>query len=376
MPRPQQKTWIEISESALVHNFRVLKKQAAPAQPMAIIKANAYGHGIQEVATLLKKEADWFGVDSIEEAFQLKKINVKQQILVLGYVPLARIKEAVDHGIHLTVSTAVTIQEIGQHATKKKPAHIHLKIDTGLVRQGIQPKTLPTFIRLLKTFPCLHVEGVATHFANIEETGQTGFAKKQLAAFQEAIKTLEKAGFNPPWKHAACSAAILTAPEAHLTLVRLGIGLYGLWSSKRTQRDAPRDTQLKPVFTWKTIIAQTKEVPAGTAIGYGLTERVKQKTRVAVIPVGYADGFDRKQSNKGQVLIQGKRCKILGRICMNMCMVDISHLSQIREEEEVVLMGKQGTEEISAEKIAQKCHTIHYEIVSRLSPLILRKRVK
>ena len=382
MKTPNEKTWIEVSASALTHNVRQFLKLAVPAEVMAVVKANAYGHGLEETLRILESRdlAGWYGVDNADEALAIRSFGIKKPVLVLGYTPLCRIKEAVRAGISLVAYNASTIKEANRAATAKHPAKIHLKIETGLNRQGVTIDGLSELLPLFKRGENTWLEGISTHYANIEDTRDPTEALRQLDQFERALFFLRTQGLDPLWKHTACSAAAILYPETHFNMIRLGIAMYGLWPSAETRVSANErgmDLILKPVLTWKTIVAQIKRVPRGQTVGYGLTERVTRETMVAVLPVGYYDGFDRAgMSGRGSALVRGVRCRILGRVAMNMCMIDVSDVKKIKAEDEVVLIGRQGTEEITADELAQKAGTIHYEIVARLNPLIPRKIIK
>ena len=373
------KTWLEISRKALVHNYKAIQTLVRPARVTPVIKANAYGHGMPEVAKILAPlHPPFFSVDSLDEALGLRDNKIKTPVLVLGYVPLTSLRAAYQKNLSLTVYNLESVRALEKIATEQRPANIHLKIETGLVRQGVQPADLPRLIRELKRAKHVRLEGVSTHFANIEDTRNDTFAKLQLSRLNDALRELEKSGLKPRFVHSACSAAAILYPQTHFNLVRLGISLYGLWSSELTELTAKmRKTKLglEPALTWKTCIAQIKRIPAGTPVGYGLTDVVKRPTTVAVLPVGYADGYDRGLSNRGAVLIRGRRCPILGRICMNICMADVTDVPAVRLEDEVVLIGRQQNQKITPEDVAKKIDTINYEIVARINPLISRRIV-
>jgi len=221
------------------------------------------------------------------------------------------------------------------------------------------------------------LEGVATHFANIEDTTNHAFAKRQLEVFQAALEALRAAGYEVPVPHAACSAAAILFPESHFSLVRVGIASYGIWPSKETRVSAGHlglDFELRPVLSWKTKVAQIKTVPAGAYVGYGCSWRAPADSRLAVLPMGYADGYDRKLSNVGHVLIGGRRAPIRGRVCMNVTIADVTHLLDVSLEDEVVLLGTQGEEHITAETMAEWVGTIPYEVLARISPALPRFR--
>lgn len=369
------KTWVEISKSNLIHNIKEFRRIIGKdVKLMAVVKSNAYGHGLKEVAKIA--DADAFGVDSIDEALILRKNGVKAPILVLGYTLLGRLEDAVKNKISLTVYNRETIKRLGKFDKKVK---VHIKAETGTSRQGIGEEEILDFVKYIKEFSNIQIEGISTHFANIEDTTNHTYAAEQLNKFSKIVELLEKNEVKIPIKHTACSAATILFPETHFDMARVGISMYGLWPSKETLVSALGRTQivLKPALTWKTIIAQIKKIKKGTPVSYGLTEKTKRDSIVAVIPVGYWDGYDRNLSNIGEVLVKGKRCKILGRICMNMCVVDITDLMignrhTCSIEDEVVLLGRQGSEEITAEELSGKIGTINYEVVTRINPLIER----
>lgn len=385
MPQRPYKTWVEISRSALVANARALKRAVGEQTAlMAVVKANAYGHGLSEVVQALTtapaKSIDWYGVDTLREAEAIRSAEPttkrgKIPILILGYTPLSDIPKAVKSGYRVTAYDLATLRAAVKSATQSKPARIHLKLETGTSRQGILEKNLPTFIRTVQKMKHVSIEGLSTHYANIEDTTDPSYAKGQLATFQRMCDKVRVLGIDVPIIHTAASAAAILYPETHFSLARTGIALYGLWPSKETRisaTDKSRGMTLRPALTWKTIVAQVKDLPAGTPISYGLTEKVTRKSRVAVIPIGYWDGYDRKLSSMGRVLIKGKRAKVLGRICMNMCVVDVTDIPGVKAEDEVVILGTQGKETITAEDIASMVGTINYEIVTRINPTIPR----
>jgi len=372
------KTWVEINKKALQNNIRQFQELIGKhVQLMAVVKANAYGHGLVEVAKIVVKSGvPWLGVDSIDEAIELRKTGMKTPILILGYTLIFRLKDVIKYDLRQVVYNRETVEELRRQAMRgKKKIKVHLKVETGTSRQGLEKEELLKFAKFIKKYPQIEIEGIYTHFANIEDTTDHGYAKMQLKKFKQAVELLEKNGIKIPIKHTACSAATILFPETYFDMVRLGISMYGLWPSKETfvsAKEKNRKLKLEPVLSWKTKIAQIKKIKAGTSISYGLTERASQDLKIAVLPIGYFDGYDRKLSGIANVLIKGKRCKLLGRVCMNMMMVDVSHIKNIKLEDEVVILGKQGSEMISAEELAQKIGTINYEVVTRINPLIPR----
>ncbi|MEW6686973.1 MAG: alanine racemase [Candidatus Edwardsbacteria bacterium] len=377
MPNPL--TWVEIERGALTHNLKEFRRLIGKKRTLAaVVKANAYGHGISQVSEIaVQTEADWLAVNSLEEALILQEKKIKKPILVLGYVPISNLKTAIKHGFRLTVYNRETIQHLSKEARKiKKRALLHLKVETGTNRQGITEENLLSYVRRIKQEPYLKLEGLSTHFANIEDTTDHSYAQCQLEKFKRILSILQKERVKIPIRHTACTAATILFPETYFEMVRVGIGLYGLWPSKETYlsclQNGKKAISLKPVLTWKTRIAQIKTVPAGSFIGYGCTFRTSRKTRLAILPVGYYDGYDRGLSNLAYVLINGKRAPVRGRICMNITLVDVTDIPQAKLEDEVVLLGKQDKEKITAEYLAGLCGSINYEIVSRINSEIPR----
>ena len=386
----QPKTWVEISKFALTHNITTFRKHVGAKTPiMAVVKSNAYGHGLVHVAkTADAAGAAWFGVDNVDEGLELRKNGITKPILVLGYTLDSRLKDCIENRLSFTVynmSTAKALSKLRLRPIAARPsldakaAFVHVKIDTGTTRQGVNGEELKRLVRALKKTPGVVIEGASTHFANIEDTTDHAYADLQLQRFQSGLAILLKEGIDPPWKHAACSAATILFPETYFNLVRLGISMYGLWPSKETHAVAKqkrRILDLKPVMAWKTVVAQIKHVKKGTPVSYGLTERVSRNSVLALVPVGYWDGYDRKLSNNGTVLIRGHRCKVVGRICMNMFVVDATEVKGIRVEDDVVLLGAQRNECVTAEDIASKIGSINYEVVTRVNPTMPRILVR
>ena len=370
--------WVEIEESAPDWNLRQLRACSENGQNFpvcAVVKANAYGHGVREIASLLPSAA-WFAVNSLDEGLELRHIGIERPVLLLGYVLLDRIAEAVEADLRLTVYNIETLEKLKEAVSPEKPARIHIKIETGTNRQGILPENLPEFLSRAALIPGIKIEGLSTHFANIEDTLNHDYAVTQLHRFEEALRLTGDAGVHPEVIHTACTAAAILFPETHFNMLRTGLGLYGLWPSRETFLSAQTAGRpvpdLRPVLSWKTRIAQIKTIPSGSFVGYGCTFRTNRKTRLGVLPVGYADGYDRGCGNSAHVLIGGKRASLLGRVCMNLLMVDLTDIPRSRLEDEVVLLGKDGDENISAEMMAEWAGTINYEIVTRISPFIPR----
>src|SRR3989344_5080926 len=377
MSSSQHRTWVEIDRDALRHNVRELKKLLSPSTRfLAVVKANAYGHGLSEVAQLLADEAEWFGVDSVDEGLMLREKGVAAPILVLGWTPEDLLANIVRAGLRQVVYDHDTMLGLAAAGLEqRKPAKIHIKVETGTTRQGMWPEEVSKILNAARTSSWIVPEGIATHLANVEDTHDRSYFRAQLSEFKRALNESAKAGFPNLIRHVAASAAALLHPETHFDLVRVGIALYGIWPSPEVAKAAEihgKELHLKPVLSWKTRIAQVKNVPLGTPVGYGLSEKVNRDSRIAVLPVGYFDGYDRALSRAGEVLIRGLRAKVLGRVCMNMIMVDVTQITAAKMGDEAVLIGEQAQDEISADMLAEKLGTIPYEVLSRINPLLPR----
>jgi alanine racemase len=370
------KSWVEVSKSALFHNIGVFRRSVGKGVKIAaVVKANAYGHGLKEIVPVIANKVDIFAVDNIDEANTVRQIDPAKPVLVLGYIPLSHIHLAVKNNVSFVVYNIETLKKIVS-LKLEAPAKIHLKLETGLNRQGIHRKDLAGFLEFIKKHqPSFILEGVSTHFANIEDTLDPSFAKKQLTEFKHGLAIIKNKGFRPPLVHCAASAGTLLYPETHFSLVRVGFGIYGWWMSLETRVSLlaqKKNLVLKPVLTWKSIVAQIKHLEVGESVGYGQTWFAARKTKIAVVPVGYSEGYDRGLSNIGRVIINGYYAGVVGRVAMNMITVDITDIKNVKIEDEVVLLGNKDGLKVSADEIAKKIGTINYEVVSRISPLLPR----
>ncbi len=371
-------TWIEIDSLAFRHNLAGLRKLAGTRMIAVAVKANAYGHGLREIVGLLRDEnVDYVAVHSTEEAASARKYGWTKPILCVGYIPRSELESVLENNIEPTVYNIDTITRLGKLAQKRNTTiPVHLKIETGTNRQGVEISRIGKFLDTLRGFPKLALKGVSTHFANIEDTTDHSYANQQLAAFNTAVKNIRAAGFRPQLRHTACSAALLLFEKTKFEMVRPGIALYGLWPSKETylsyRLQGGTNSILNPVLGWKTRIAQIKDVAPDAYVGYGCTYRTTAKTRLAVLPVGYSDGYDRALSNLAHVLIRGKRAPVRGRVCMNLIMADITDIKGVKLEDTVTLLGSDGNERISADQLASWAGTVNYEILSRLKGSIPR----
>jgi alanine racemase len=371
--------WVELDAAAPDHNLRQLRRGLKRGVALcAVVKANAYGHGLRAIAGLIPS-ADWLAVNSLEEGAELRALGERRHVLVLGHVPLARVGEAVALDLDLTLFNAESLDALAASAASvaERKARVHLKIETGTGRQGVLPESVPEFVERLDRLPGLELVGLSTHFANVEDTLNHGYAQEQLARFAGVLETLERGRRRPQIVHSASTAAGILLPSTHFTMVRAGIGLYGLWPSRETYLSAVMGRravpELRPVLSWKTRLAQIKLLPEGSYIGYGCTYRTTRLTRLGVLPVGYADGYDRGLGNTAHVLVRGRRAPVIGRVCMNLTMVDLTDIPQAALEDEAVLLGRDGEEAITAETLAGWAGTINYEVVTRISPLLERR---
>jgi len=363
-------TWAEIDLDAIAHNVRQLKRHIGErVKLMAVVKANAYGHGAVPVArTALESGAERLAVNRVVEGIELRRAGIAAPILVLGYFPPWEAEAVVRHGLIPTVTEREVASALAEAAGRLgKAVPIHIKVDTGMGRFGLLPEEVVDFVQGLADFPNLHLEGLYTHFAAADEADKS-YTRRQFGIFLDVLKRLEEAGVEVPIRHAANSAATLDLPETHLDMVRCGIAIYGLYPSAEVSRSVP----LRPAMSLKSRVARLRTLPAGSCISYGCTYITSSPTRVALVPVGYGDGYHRLLSNRGQVLIRGRRAPILGRVCMDQLVVDVSDIAGVRLDDEVVVFGRQGEGEISAEEVAAWAETINYEVTTSVLPRVTR----
>lgn len=355
--------WAEVDLQAIRHNVQEVRRLVGPKREiMAVVKANGYGHGSVQVAqAALKAGATRLAVARMVEAVQLRQAGISVPILILGYVPLEQVDKALEQDITLSVYRLDMAQGIAAKAEKKNlRAKIHLKVDTGMGRLGFLPgpegvAEIKQVCRLKK----LEVEGIYTHFATADETDK-GYAKEQFALFLSILNILESEGITFPLRHCANSAAIIDLPETYLDMVRPGIILYGLYPSTEVDQAKVR---LQPAMTLKTHIAHVKKVTPGTKLSYGSTYTVPEETVIATLPIGYADGYPRLLSSRGYVLIHGQRAPVVGRVCMDQCMVNVGHIPGVKIHDEAIIFGKNKDNCLPVEELATLLGTINYEVV-------------
>lgn len=371
--------WVEVSTGALRHNLLQMRSLVGERPLLApSVKANAYGHGLALAARAFTEAgADRLCVDSVEEARAIAEAGIGTPVHIMGHVPPAQVPEAMSLGASLVVYDATTLESVAaEHARSGRDARLHVKIDTGNQRQGLAPDDALALADRITGTPGAVIEGACTHFANIEDTTDHSFARQQIRSFLDTVESMRARGIEVPLRHVSNSAAVILWPEAHMEMARLGIAGYGMWPSTETFVAATlagrAGIALRPALTWKARLAQVRRVEAGTNIGYGLTYRTTHPILLGVVPCGYYDGYDRHLSNTGHVLCGGVRAPVRGRVCMNMIMVDVSDAPDPRPGSEVVMLGRQAEEEITAEMVAAWIGTINYEVTTRIRETLPR----
>ena len=374
----KSRAWAEIDLAAIRTNLNVVRKIVVPARVLACVKANAYGLGASVIAPFLEKAVDMFGVAAVSEGAELRRVGIKKRVLVLGLVPEEEIEDGLKSGLEFTVADRKSVRKISAAALRlKKEAALHLKVDTGMGRLGVSPKELAKFYCWCRNLSGIRISGIFTHFP-VAET-RNDFTLKQIREFERVT--------SPPYlsfpsggkgmgikgevlRHAANSAAVFNYPESYFDLVRVGLALYGSFPFSPT--GSPYKSLLKPVVTLGSRIVFLKEIDRGDSVSYGRTFRAKEKTKVAIVSVGYADGYGRNLSNKASVLIAGKHCPVIGNICMDMMMADVSGVGAVAVGDEVVLIGRQKKKEIRVEEVAGWADTAPQEILSRIGSRVKR----
>lgn len=361
---PQRPTWLEVDLEAIASNLRQAQAIVGDSvDVMAVLKADGYGHGAVRIArTALNNGARMLGVACLSEGVVLRRAGILAPILVLGYTPAWQARKAVLHNITSTVFDIETARAFSRAASQVgRSARVHLKVDTGMGRLGVLLDGALDLLRQISELPSVVLDGVFTHFSVADATDK-GYTCWQLERFRALLDQVRATGISVRVIHAANSAAMLTVPESRFNMVRLGIALYGLSPSSET----PLPAGFRPALSFKTRIAQVKTLPPGSFVSYGNTYRTAGSERIAVIPVGYADGFRRAPSHWGDVLVRGQRAPIVGRVCMDQTMVNVSHIPGARQGDEVVLIGQQGGEALTVDEIAEQLGTINYEVVSEI----------
>lgn len=369
-------TWAEVYLDNIAHNVREIRRVTdKKAQVLAVVKADGYGHGAVHIAkTALENRADRLAVAILAEGLKLRGAGIKEPILILGHTPESQLKTAIRNNIALTVYSLEGAEAASEAAKEEGlKAKIHIKLDTGMGRLGFLPveESIPDIIKIFK-LSNVNVEGLYTHFATADNKDKA-YTKQQFQRYMWVCDRLEEEGIDLPIRHTANSAAIIDLPETHLDMVRAGLIIYGMFPSNDVQK---KNISLKPVMALKTKISHLKELPSGYSISYGATFTTNHNTIIATIPIGYADGYSRLLANKGEVLVRGQRAPIVGRICMDQCMIDVTHVDGVSVGDEVVLFGEQGGDSISQEDVAKIIGTINYEVVCMVSKRVPRVYIK
>lgn len=369
------KTWVEIDRKAAFHNVKsirgILKKKT---KLYAVVKSNAYGHGLREFSLIVNDKVDGFCVDSVHEGETLRRVGIKKPILVLGPT-LSRfdLDIAVKNDLEITISTFESLRQISHI---KHALSFHIKVDTGMHRQGFFVKDTQNIIGIIKKKKIgENLRGVYTHFASAKDATYPDFTKKQIEEFRKVQKRFLSAGFKKILFHASATGGAILYPQAHFDIVRSGIGLYGYWPSKESNIQyelvCNRKLVLKPVLRWKAKVSEIKKIKKGDFVGYDLTEKMQEDTKAAIIPIGYWHGFRRSFSHRGQVLIRGKRCRIMGMVSMDLIVVNCKKIS-VRIGDIATIIGADKNKQITANDMAEIEGTVKYEILTNINPLIKR----
>jgi len=377
----------EIDLKAIAHNIKELRRITHPkARLMAVVKANGYGHGAIEVARCaLQNGAEILGVARIEEGIQIRNADIEVPILIFGYTHPELAADLLEYDLTPTVYSFASAQTLSRAAAPlQKTIKIHLKVDTGMGRLGLLPHNFQPDNSVaisadaieetvaIADLQGLELEGIFTHFATADSADKS-YAEDQLNLFINYLNRLQKAGLEPSVRHAANSAALIDIPHSHFDMVRPGIATYGLYPSDEVNK---QHVPLKPAMSLKTQIIHLKQVPAGFKVSYGITHATRKATTIATVPVGYADGLNRLLSSRGQMLVNGQRAPIIGRVCMDLTMLDVGHIDNVQMGDEVVIFGQQGNETLSVDEMAALLNTINYEIVSSITARVPRVYLK
>jgi alanine racemase len=375
--------WAEIDLAAIAHNIRELRRITRPqAELMVAVKANGYGHGATAVArTALANGANQLGVARIEEGIELRRAGIDAPILVFGYTPAHLVPEMIAHDLMASVFSLESARAMHAAVPGNATLVIHPKVDTGMGRLGLLPDAQRCRldgaaeglgaideVAGIANLDRLRLDGLWTHYASSDEKDKT-YTRMQLEAFNGFARQVEERGISIRCRHSANSGAIIDLPETHMDMVRAGISVYGLYPSQDVNQGR---IDLQPAMTLKARIVHLKTVPAGTRISYGGTWQAPKDTAIATIPVGYGDGYSRGLSNRGEMLVNGQRAPIVGRVCMDLTMIDVGHIASVAIGDEVVLIGRQGEATISAEAVAAAVDTINYEVTTSLTSRVPR----
>ena len=366
---PSRPAWVDVDLRAISENLVALRRKVGPSKIVGTVKANAYGHGIVEVARVLERDGiDMLGVSILDEAMHVRQAGIGTPILIMGTILPEEAERAVELGVTPTLCSIEVAQALARVARKSgRTVKAHVKVDTGMGRFGELADDAVEYVTRLRSLEALEIEGIYTHFP-IADDQNDAFTLRQIRQFNTVLNELETKDVHIPLRHAANSAAILNYPQSYFNLVRPGITLYGLYPSEKVEHSLP----LKPALSWKSRVLTLKRVPKDWSISYGRTYVTSSEKTIAIIPVGYADGFNRHLSNRGEVLVRGRRAPVIGLVCMDQFMVDVTHIPRVMTGDEVVLIGRQGEDEITADEIARLLDTINYEIICGIAGRVPR----
>ncbi len=367
----QRPTRAEIDLGAIAHNLNLLRKKISPLTKVLVaVKSNAYGHGLIPVALFLQAQrVDFLGIATVGEGWALRHQGIHLPLLLLSGIFPEEIPQALNANLSFTIYDLIFAEILSKTAGKRrKRAKVHLKIDTGMGRLGFSPSSAVKLIEKISRLPCLEIEGLSTHFAEAEAQ-DLSFSRAQLEIFNGTIQSLRQKKILPPLIHCANSAALVNLPESHFNLIRPGLTVYGYSPAF----DFVLNGELRPALALKSKIIFIKTVNVGESVSYGRTFVALKPTRVATLPVGYGDGYNRLLSNRGRVLIYGKYAPVIGRVCMDQTMVDVTNISQARVGSEAVLLGRQGQKSIRVEVVASLLNTIPYEVTCGIGERVRRE---
>ena len=362
--------WAVIDLAAIRHNLRQIREKIGPSvKIIAVVKADGYGHGMLKVSqALLREKVNALAVADLEEGIKLREGGISTPVLVLGPFTKGQVKAFLHYHLTPTVVEEGMAQELSRMAKNlQRQIGVHINIDTGMGRLGISYERAVSFIEKIRSLEGIRIEGVYTHFSSAEEKDKT-FSLLQIERFRRALESLEKRGINPPLKHASNSAAVLDLAESYFNAVRPGLAIYGYYPSPFVSRSLT----LRPSMSLRCKITFIKRVPSGTSIGYGRSYVTCRATSIAILPIGYANGYPYSLSNRAEVLVRGRRAPVRGRICMDQTLIDVGHIREAKVGDEVVLWGTQGRESISVEEVSLKASTIPYELLTNVGKGVRR----
>ncbi len=368
-----------LSREALINNISEFTRICNGSEKiMAVVKANAYGHGLNEILSVIRDtKVRKFGVFTLEEAIKVREYIPDSMVLIFQSLYNDELREAIERGFDITTGSVDNLKnlvEVIKHT--QSPPFVHLKVETGTNRQGIKSEDIEYVSKVLSDIRKIKLRGIYTHFANIEDTTDHSYAMFQLNRYKQFVAELNRMGLNFEFRHTACSAAAILFAETHFDFARVGISLYGHWPSKETFVSAGHlnieKPNLAPVMSLRTKIIQIKGIKSSEYIGYGCTYRAMRDMKIGILPVGYANGYRRAFSNNAYVVVRGKRAPVVGRVCMNITMIDITDIPDAQVLDDVVLLGKDNGEIISAEDLAQMSQTINYEVLTQTDPFAER----